>query len=247
MKKGIFLAGSLISALTLTGCGGSSSGGSDNSEPDINTAGIYTGSYMIGTETGQSLLLITQDADVLLVSDDAEMALGSTSSSSSTINLNTRYYADGAESDWGSSVTANLTYNNNTLSGPYSGFGETGNFSLIRQSDLYERSISLSDFAGTWTDTDGLSYSINSTGIIASVTDPATGCTATGDFDLEAVGYNEFEMDFTTTDCHDVAMNGEWEGYGFFSDENGTNSVINVGLLKSSGDYFTLVELTKQP
>ncbi|WP_139363656.1 hypothetical protein [Oceanospirillum linum] len=239
----------LTASALLTACGGGGSSSDDSSSNDISKqkAGIYTGSSMIGTVTGYSVLLITQDADVVLVSDEAEMLFGTASESGAKMNLNTRYYMDGAGSDWGARVTADLTYNNATLSGPYSGFDETGNFSLIRQSDLYERSISLSDFAGTWTDTDGLPYSINNAGIIASVTDPATGCTATGDFELETVGYNEFEMDFTTTGCYDVAMNGEWEGYGFFSDENGTNSVINAGLLKNSGDYFTLVELTKQP
>ena len=245
MKKGIFL---LTASALLTACGGGGSSSDDSSSNDISQqkAGIYTGSSMISTETGSSILLITQDSDVLLVSDEAEILLGEASESGSSVKLTTRYYTDGAESDWGRRITADLTYNNATLAGPYTGFEETGNFSFIRDSALYERSISLTDFAGTWLDEDGLPYPINGNGILSAVNDPDSGCTITGDFDPEAAGYNEFEIDFLTTGCDDPDLNGEWDGYGFFSDENGMNSVINFALLNDNEDYFMLGELTKQ-
>ena len=243
MKNGLFV---LAASAALTGCLGESDVDSDSSKNvSISKAGIYEGTYLNGTDTGSTLLLVTSDAEVAMVSDDAELALGTVSESGSTLTLTTRYYADGAGSNWGTRLSASLNYNNSTLSGQYTILNETGNLSLTQNTTLYNRSTALADFAGTWKDDDNLSYTINSSGAISAVTDPSTGCTLTGRFELINPSYNEFEVELTTTGCKDTTINGEWEGYGFLSDENGTKSVINFGALNSSGEWFSLGELTK--
>jgi len=238
-----FVVVSLGVSLFLSGCGGSSSSATSGSSTvvshAIKAAGVYS-----GTSTSSSYGTIAVDGVVaqngrafFFAPNQGDIYAGTVNETNDTVTGPLTAYAPvGYQFPDGSSVTS-LSINANTvpqstLSGTFSGGGESGTFTLGFVSS-YEESSSLSKIAGTYTytqttstSTDTLSITVDSTGLVTG--SDSTGCVYNGQVSLIDSSKDAYDVTATITSCG--ALNGTYKGVAALTKNVTVDDTLLIGI-----------------
>lgn len=228
----------LIVISSLISCGGEGSY-SGIADPDA-AAGIYFGTITrTGVLAAPAVAVITSDDRVIVINKGTyEKFIGTRSgnSLSGTLYATTRV-----------SSTAEITsVSDNIIGGAYTSALSDGTFSLIGDTDLYNRGASLLTLEGIWVDQFFTGVVGESTWVIYAdgsfETSTTSSCNVTGNFSVLDASKNEYDVTMTITTCS--GLDGSYTGIAFVSDNNGTNNVLSLSF--SNGTIAGISEPIKQ-
>ncbi len=221
----------LTLVLSVTACGG---GGDTTAE--IAPAGIYAGTITPTGETPDTAVaLILSTGDTALVDiDTLEAFIGTKSGNSFTGTL----YASTSVAS-----TAQVTsVSGNNISGTYSSSLGGGTFTLLADTDLYNRTSSLTKLEGTWVDlvftnnsNVGIStWVIQADGSFEVTTTSVPTCYGSGSFAITNDLKNEYSLSMNIANCQGLD-DGAYVGFAALSDTAGTDNTLS--LVFSNGSF----------
>tara|TARA_B110000967_G_scaffold187047_1_gene208660 strand:+ start:247 stop:996 length:750 start_codon:yes stop_codon:yes gene_type:complete len=228
-----------LMATSLVACGGGGGGGGSAVSPvvqDESANGIWTGiSSVAGYGSSDTVAFFLDDEFIALNEDFNEFYQGDYTIDGSAISApNTKGFAlNGPYGGTGSLV--GVVSSQGTLKATVeTSVGTTSNVDLVYRADAYERSLSLSDLAGSWSGSvPGLSFTIviSSSGSFAAL--GSDGCSVAGDLTIPRSDRNIFEGDLTITGSN-CSVNGNYSGLGIMFDTFQDKDTLFIGYSNSS-------------
>lgn len=237
-----------MSALLLTcGGGGGGTAGSGNGGGSVpppaneSASGIWNGSFHSD---------VTNRSDNVsgVVTENNEMRFFSTTwggqyEGNGTVSGNSVATEAPAFAPWdyvfvdGSQVgRANLTgsvKSKESISGTYSGMGDSGTF-YVTYEPIYERPSSLSLLDGNWRHSSSqlgiVSLTISANGNITGYS--SSGCTYSGNLRLVNSSYNAYQVSINISSCG--TLNGNYNGHAILNDTTTKNDTFIAGVSNSS-------------
>lgn len=228
----------LIAISSLISCGGEG-GYNGIADPDA-AAGIYFGTITrTGLSADSAVAVITSDDRVIVINKDTyEKFIGTRSGNSLTGSL----YATTSVS----STAVITSVSDNIIGGAYTSTLGGGTFSLIGDTDLYNRGASLLTLEGVWVDQFFTGVVGESTWVIQAdgsfETSTTSDCNVTGNFSVIDASKNEYGVAMTITTCS--SLDGSYSGIAFVSDNSGTNNILSLSF--SNGIIAGISEPIKQ-
>jgi hypothetical protein len=219
-------------------CGGG--GDSSNASTEIAAAGIYEGTL---TPTGG-----TADVVFFMITSDGKVALVDVTTNEGFIGTKTGNTLNGTiYSSVSVPATGEITtVSGNNISGTYTSSIGGGTYSLVANTNLYNRTSSLSKLEGTWVDSVFTSGTGTTTWVIqndgAFIVSSTLGCNATGAFSVINTTKNEYNLTLNITTC--IGFNGSYTGIAALSDTFNTDD--SISLVFNSGSIAGLAEPVKQ-
>jgi hypothetical protein len=219
-------------------CGGG--GDSSNASIEIAAAGIYEGTV---TPTGG-----TADVAFVLFTSDGKAAIVDATTIEGFIGTKTGNTLNGTlYSTVSVPATAEITtVSGNNISGTYTSSIGGGTYSLVANTNLYNRTSSLSKLEGTWVDSVFTSGTGTTTWVIQNdgtfIVSSTRGCNATGAFSVINTTKNEYSLTLNITTC--AGLNGSYTGVAALSDTFNTDD--SISLVFNSGSIAGLAEPVKQ-
>ena len=232
---------------SLIACGGgSSSSNPPPPAPPQSISGIWTGTATSSAFGLSSDLIgiISESNEVFFITSQASQEHGTLSVSGSHVSGSLIAFAPIGQvfPDGSSAATISVTgtvHTKSTLSGSFSGGGDTGTFSLT-YNPLYDRSSSFSLVTGTWLTSDGIIISVNQSGQFNG-SDPS-GCLLNGQISIINSSFNAYRVNVTVSNCGIV--DGDYDGLATLVDNLAANDTLDVGV--SNASISIVAEFTLQ-
>lgn len=208
-------------------------------------SGIWGGTFTSNVEgkTYNILGVIAENGEARFLSDEGAQFSGNVSVSGSTLTSTVTAFAPPGYvfvngSTYGTVRFTGTVKTKNSLTGTYSGVGDTGTFTLTYDV-TYERGSSLSSVSGNWSNSDPSGYSqnvtVNANGTFTG--NNSSGCTFSGNVTIINPSYDAYRLDNVRIgSCG--AFNGTYTGLGVLWDNSTTNDTFTFGM---SNSYASMV------
>jgi len=219
-------------AVSLASCGGGGGGGGGGGTAAVvnqNANGYWSGSTSTPGYSSTPTHGLFNDGDFVAINGEInEFYKGSYTIDDDDISASAKgYYLNGPLI--GTGTLSGVVNSKGTLKATVTANGVVSDLDLVYQTALSERSISLSDVAGSWSGyIPGLSFtiSINSSGSFnASGSD---GCNVSGTLSIPHSGSNMITGDLSVSGTYCNAT-GDYSGLGILADNVGTNDILLFG------------------
>ncbi len=208
-------------------------------------SGIWSGTFNSNViyKSYNILGVITETGEGRFLSDEGMQFMGNVSVNGYALTSTVTAFAplgyvfiDG--SNYGTIKLNGTVKTRDSLSGTYSGVGDSGTFTLTYKA-IYERGSSLSLLSGEWANNDPSGYSHNITvgpdGKFSGKN--SYGCKFSGSVKILNSEYNAYRMEnVRISSCG--AFDGTYNGLGVLSDYSGTNDLFTLGM---SNSYVSMV------
>ena len=231
MKTTIMLIS--LTCSVLLACGGG--GGGSTTAPDENANGIWSGLTSISGFTSETIGLFHDGALVAINLDFDEFYKGTYSIDGDRISASIRGYELNGPFGGTGTLSGTVVSGGTLKATVEDSSGGTSDVDLVYEAQIYERSIALSDLAGSWSGSvPGLSFSItiDSSGGFTAV--GSDGCIASGDLSIPNSSRNMIAGDISVSGSA-CAVNGSYNGLGLLADNVSTNDVLIFGY--ANNDY----------
>lgn len=237
-----------ISASLLVARGGGSSSTSNLPPPDPpqSVSGIWNGtatSSAFGTSS-DVVGLISESKEAFFITSQGGQDHGTVAVSGSKVTGSLHAIAPTGQffPDGSSATTISVTgtvHTKSTLSGSFSGGGDTGTFSLTYNS-LYDRPSSVALVTGTWLTSDGILISVDQFGQFNG--SDTSGCVLSGQVSIINSSFNAYKVNLTVTNCG--LVDGDYDGLAALADNLAANDTLEVGV--SNASISIVAEFTRQ-
>ena len=228
-----------LSTGLLIGCGGGSSSSNPSQPPppaQSVISGIWSGT-VTSTTLGQNstvLGIISESREAVFITSDGSQLHGSLTVSGSQVSGSIKSYAPiGFFFPDGSSVTTTsisaTAQTKSSISGTYTGGGDTGTFSLTYDT-LYDRPSSLGLVSGTWLSSGGTVITVDQAGQFTGA--DSFGCLYNGQASAISSSHNAYKVNVTTSSCG--TFDGAYDGLATLSDNIVLNDTLTVGVSNAS-------------
>ena len=238
MKIIFRLAGYVLMATSLVACGGGGGGGSSVSPgvPDESANGIWTGiTSVAGYGSSDTIAFFLDNEFIALNLDFNEFYQGTYTINGSAITATNAKGFDVNGPYAGSGSLDGVVSSGGTLRATVeTSIGTTSDLDLVYRADVYERSLSFSDLAGSWSGSVvGISFSlvISSSGSFSGL--GSDGCVVEGELAIPSSNRNLFKSDLTISGSN-CSVSGNYSGLGHLFDTFQNNDTLVIGYSNNS-------------
>lgn len=241
----------ILLAVIVIGCGSGGAGGDQaqntNAGPAQSPAGIWKGSFTSNVQNKTyNIFGIVSESNLIRFINLGTFAQygGNINVSGNSFSSTLRAYAPiGSTTFLDGSQVGNVVINGtisekSSMSGTYSGVGDSGSFALSYNQSLYERTSSLPLVTGTWETTisgynSTNTITIDSNGKIQG--NSTSGCTYSGNINLINSAYNTYAVNLTIGNCG--SENGIYNGLASLSDTTFPSDTLIVGISNTNFSF----------
>jgi hypothetical protein len=242
MKIIFRLAVYVLMATSLVACGGGGGGGGGGGSAvspvvqDESANGIWTGiTSVAGYGNSETLAFFLDDEFIALNPDFDEFYQGDYTIDGGTISAeNAKGFAWNGPYGGSGSLEGVVSSQGTLRATVESSIGSTSDVDLVYRADLYERSLSLSDLAGSWSGSvPGLDFAIviSSSGSFAAL--GSDGCSVAGELTIPNSDRNMFKGDLIISGSN-CTVNGNYSGLGIMVDTVQEKDTLYIGYSNSS-------------
>ena len=212
----------------LLACGGSG-GGNSASVPDEDANGIWSGLTSISGFTSETISLLNDGALIAINLDFDEFYKGTYSIDGDRISASIRGYELNGPFGGTGTLSGIVTSKGALKATVESSSGGTSDVDLVYETQVYERSISLADLAGSWAGSiPGLTFAITIDASGRLVASGSDGCIVSGDLRIPKADRNMIAGNISVSGSA-CTVSGNYDGLGLLTDNATTNDVLVFG------------------
>jgi len=223
----------LVSPLILASCGGGG-GSSPGAQPaPTNAGGVWEGSTFntrFGFSSATVGVVTENNGEARFINDQGQQFIltgisgndGSISASITAIAEAGSFFLDGSTSTTG--TLSGTVIARTSIRGDWSlNSSESGTFTF-NYNPTYERGSDLARTSGSWSDSFGTVYTVESNGGLFA--QDISGCVYDGNVQIINSAYNAYRISMTVASCGPT--NGNYSGLGVLGDDTGTDDAFFV-------------------
>jgi len=224
-----------LACLMLFACGGGGGGGGGSTAvPNEDANGIWLGLTSTSGFTSETIGLFYNGSLIAINLDFGEFYKGTYTVNGDSISASIRGYELNGPFGGTGTLTGTVTSQGTLRATVDASTGTTSDVDLIYEVSAYERTISTSDLAGSWSGSvPGLTFiiTIDASGNFVAL--GSDGCVASGNLGIPESGRNMIVGDISVAGSA-CTVSGNYDGLGLLTDNLATNDVLVFGYANDS-------------